>query len=150
MFHNSVVSDAELSEFRNRTNSALLLPTAISGRLRQTVEMFQRVPHIATVWSCDGIVRVEKGKIRTRQPHYLTFVIAESGIQTLQDVYAAWQTVEDGDKMSVTLARHRHHAKPDTSYPAWTFKMNVRPDHDVVARLCNDWEKIASLFVEVI
>lgn len=148
MFENSVVSEKELTEFRQRTQEMIDNGQMARSRLKVAIAHFQQVPDIATVWSCEGMIRVEKGKPRTRTPHYMTFVVTERGLKMLQAIYAAWQTTQDGERITMTFGRPQHQNRPDATYPAWTVKLNRRPDDDVVDRVCEFWEFLARALAE--
>lgn len=143
MFRNSVVSEKELTEFRQRTQEMIENGEMAKSRLKDAVLQFQQVPDIATVWSSEGLIRVEKGKARTRNPHYMTFVVNERGLKMLEAIYAAWQTIPEGERITVTLGRPQHQHRKESTYPAWTFKLNRRPDEEVVSHACAFWEMVA-------
>lgn len=145
MFQNSVVSDSELTQFRERTQMMIDNGDLTRSKLKDVIVELQKVPDIATVWSCEGLVRIEKGRARTRQPHYLTFVVNEKGLKLLEVIWQVWQTAEDGERMQLTLSRPQHQCRKDTTYPAWTFKLNRRPDEDVVDRACEYWLMMAKV-----
>lgn len=145
MFQNSVVSDSELAHFRERTQLMIDNGDLARSKLLDVIVEIQKVPDIATVWSCEGLVRVEKGKIRTRQAHYMTFVVNEKGLKLLEAIWSVWQTADDGDRMTLTLGRPQHQNQKQLTYPAWTFKLNRRPDDDVVDLACSYWLMLAKV-----
>lgn len=145
MFQNSVVSDAELNQFRERTQLMIDNGDLARSKLKDVIVELQKVKDIATVWSCEGLVRIEKGRPRTRQSHYLTFVVNEKGLKLLEVIWQVWQSAEDGERMTLCLHRQQHQNRPTATYPAWTFKLNRRPDDDVVERACGYWLMMAKV-----
>ena len=145
MFQNSVVSDTELTQFRERTQLMIDNGDLARSKLKDVIVELQKVKDIATVWSCEGIVRVEKGRPRTRQAHYMTFVVNEKGLKLLEVIWQVWQSADDGERMILSLQHQQHQNRPTSTYPAWTFKLNRRPDDDVVERACDYWLMMAKV-----
>ncbi|QVW28632.1 hypothetical protein pEaSNUABM8_00135 [Erwinia phage pEa_SNUABM_8] len=145
MFQNSVVSDSDLTQFRERTQLMIDNGDLARSKLKDVIVELQKVPDIATVWSCEGLVRVEKGRPRTRQAHYLSFVVNEKGLKLLEVIWQVWQAGPDGQRMSLTLQHQQYQHRPTATYPAWTFKLNRRPDDDVVEQACEYWLMMAKV-----
>ncbi|AWN08886.1 hypothetical protein MLDJOKPK_00044 [Salmonella phage SPAsTU] len=143
MFKYSVVSEAELAAYKQRTTLALNADKPVDPRMRAVVEAFLKWPHIATVWAFTGEVRLEGEKYRTRRPHSLTFVCTEAGLPLISRIAEEWQKHELHNRMQITT---QHLFKEDTrteTYPAWVFRLNYRPEPDVVESVMKHWLAIA-------
>ncbi|AFQ96581.1 hypothetical protein G173_gp036 [Erwinia phage phiEaH2] len=143
MFQNSVVSTTELVAFKRRTSQALEEENRLGG-MKEVVEAFLNWPHVATLWCNEGQTRVEGGKHRTRNHHYISFVVTQEGLHDLENIYSAWQTHPLSERIQITLSRMRFGPAETETFGGWTFKLNYRPDPEVIKDVCEHWLKIAN------
>lgn len=143
MFKYSVVSEAELAAYKQRTAQALSADKPSDPRMRAVIEAFLKWPHIATVWAFVGECRTEGDKLRTRRPHSITFVCTEPGLAQIAKIADAWQKHELRSRMQVVAHHLFKENKPTEAYPAWIFRLNYRPEPDVVESVMKHWLSIA-------
>lgn len=144
MFQNCVVSSSELIAFKNRTSQALQEESRLGGKMEDVIDAFQSWPCVATVWCNEGQTRVENGKLRTRNHHYITFVATEEGLGDIERIYNAWQAHPLSERIQLTLSRMRFGPNDVESFGGWTFKLNYRPDPEVIEQMCSHWLAIAN------
>lgn len=147
MFQYSVVSEAELLAYKQRTAQALSADKPSDSRMRAIIKAFNEWPHIATVWAFAGEVRKEGDKLRTRRHHMLTFVVTEKGLVDVDRIMAGWQEHELGKRMQVTMVHQHLEGDADSYYPAWIFRLNYRPDPEVLDSVMKHWLALA-IFTE--
>jgi tRNA(Phe) wybutosine-synthesizing methylase Tyw3 len=147
MFANSVVSAETLAFFQTRTSAQLQEGGVIDIPMVPVIEAFTQIPHIATVLCCAGHVRVENGKRRTRTPHHVMFVVDKDGYETLERMYQLWQETEYADVVMLSVSRLLHMRESGLKgyYPIWKLQFCLRPEPEVVERVCATWVKIAKV-----
>ncbi|QVW55085.1 hypothetical protein pEaSNUABM29_00041 [Erwinia phage pEa_SNUABM_29] len=143
MFKYSVVSEAELAAYKQRTTQALSADKPTDPKMRAIVQAFHAWPHIATVWAFAGETRKEGDKLRTRKPHSMTFVCTEPGLELLDRIVGQWHKHPLGKRFHVTMMYLHKDDNRTVDYPAWVFRLNYRPDPDIVEEVLKNWLAIA-------
>ncbi len=147
MFQCSVVNDAELAVYKQRTIRALDAEKPVDVKTRAIIRAFSEWPNIATVWAFTGEVRKDGDKLRTRRHHSLTFVATEAGLKDINRLLEGWQPHEYGKRFQLNFSWLRHEGNANLCYPSWTFRLNYRPDPDVMESVMEHWLALA-IFTE--
>ncbi|ECP8365301.1 hypothetical protein FU280_12875 [Salmonella enterica subsp. enterica] len=147
MFQCSVVNDAELAAYKQRTIRALDAEKPVDVKTRAIIRAFSEWPNIATVWAFTGEVRKDGDKLRTRRHHSLTFVATVAGLKDINHLLEGWQPHEYGKRFQLNFTWLRQEGNANLCYPSWTFRLNYRPDPDVVESVMEHWLALA-IFTE--
>lgn len=59
-------------------------------------------------------------------------------------VYDLWQTHPLSERIQLTLSKMRFGPNDAEPFSGWTFKLNYRPDPDIIVQVCAHWLHIAN------